>query len=57
MLQIGNKYIRTSPSGDTSEVHIKNQGEKEYHTALEQEGFVYTEESIRTKNVCTACES
>lgn len=56
MIQIGNKYLRTSPSGDASEVYIKNQGEREYHQALEQEGFVYVEETVGAPNVCTSCE-
>lgn len=57
MLEIGKRYIRTSPKGDESLVSIKTQQEKEYHQDLEKDGFKFKEiEETKQPNVCTSCE-
>lgn len=57
MLEIGKRYIRTSPKGDESLISIKDQHEKEYHQDLANEGFTFKEvEETKQPNVCTSCE-
>lgn len=57
MLEIGKRYVRTSPKGDESLINIKTQEEKEYHQGLVDSGFTFKEvEEPKQPNVCTSCE-
>lgn len=54
MIEIDQRYIRTSPKGDESIVVIKTQKEKEYHQDLANNGYTY--KKVEEPNVCIACE-
>lgn len=60
MLQINQRYVRKSPTGEGSIVIIKTEEELDYHQDLMKEGFTYTEVKPAvdpSANVCESCSA
>lgn len=58
MLEINKRYIRRSPVGDESVIHIKIEEEQHHYQSLLESNFTYSEivPVVARGKVCESCE-